>query len=45
VSAWVAALSPDGSPGELNVTGKQSLVDAVLGGFATAGARRAAAAA
>ena len=45
VSAWVAALSPDGSPGELNVTGTQTLVDAVLGGFVTAGARRAAAAA
>jgi DNA-binding HxlR family transcriptional regulator len=45
VSAWVAALSPEGSPGELNVTGTQALVDAVLSGFATAGARRAAAAA
>jgi DNA-binding HxlR family transcriptional regulator len=44
VSAWVAALSPDGSAGELTITGKRALVDAALGGFATA-ARRAAAAA
>jgi DNA-binding HxlR family transcriptional regulator len=44
VSAWVAALSPDGSPEELTVTGAQTLVDAVLGGFATAARRTAAAA-
>ena len=44
VSAWVAALSPGGSADELTITGKQALVDAALGGFATA-ARRAAAAA
>jgi hypothetical protein len=44
VSAWVAALSPDGSSAELTISGKQPLVDAALGGFATA-ARRAAAAA
>jgi DNA-binding HxlR family transcriptional regulator len=45
VSAWVAALSPDGSSGELSITGAQALVDAVLGAFATAAATRRAAAA
>jgi DNA-binding HxlR family transcriptional regulator len=45
VSAWVAALSPDGSPSELSITGPQALVDAVLGAFATAAATRRAAAA
>jgi DNA-binding HxlR family transcriptional regulator len=45
VSAWVAALSPEGSADELTVTGKQALVDAVLGGFAAAATGRAAAAA
>jgi DNA-binding HxlR family transcriptional regulator len=45
VSAWVHALSPDGSAGDLQVSGQQSLADAVLAGFARAGARRAAAAA
>ena len=45
VSAWVAALSPEGSAQELTVTGTQALVEAVLGGFATAATRRAAAAA
>jgi hypothetical protein len=45
VSAWVAALSPDGSPSELTISGPQPLVDAVLGAFATAATRRAAAAA
>jgi DNA-binding HxlR family transcriptional regulator len=44
VSAWVAALSPDGSPAELEISGSQTLVDAVLGAFATAATRRAAAA-
>jgi len=43
VSAWVAALSPDGSAGELSITGSQTLVDAVLGAFATAATGRAAA--
>jgi DNA-binding HxlR family transcriptional regulator len=45
VSAWVAALSPDGSAGELEIVGDEGLVDAVLGAFSTAAARRAAAAA
>ena len=45
VSAWVAALSPDGSPDELTISGPQTLVDAVLGAFATAATRRAVAAA
>jgi DNA-binding HxlR family transcriptional regulator len=45
VSAWVRALSPEGSSGELQVTGSQALADGLLDGFATAGARRAAAAA
>jgi DNA-binding HxlR family transcriptional regulator len=45
VSAWVAALSPDGSAGELEIVGDEGLVDAVLGAFTTAAARRAAAAA
>ena len=45
VSAWVAALSPGGSPEQLNMSGKQALIDAVLGAFATAATGRAAAAA
>jgi DNA-binding HxlR family transcriptional regulator len=45
VSAWVAALSPEGSAQELTVTGTQALVEAVLGSFATAATGRAAAAA
>jgi DNA-binding HxlR family transcriptional regulator len=45
VSAWVAALTPDGSHDELSITGSQALVDAVLGAFASAATRRAAAAA
>jgi DNA-binding HxlR family transcriptional regulator len=45
VSAWVAALSPDGSPGDLSMSGTQALIDAVLGGFATAATGRTAAAA
>jgi DNA-binding HxlR family transcriptional regulator len=45
VSAWVSALGPDGSAGDLQVTGRQPLAEAVLGAFAQSGARRAAAAA
>jgi DNA-binding HxlR family transcriptional regulator len=45
VSAWVRALGPDGSAGDLQVTGRQPLAEAVLDGFAQSGARRAAAAA
>ncbi|MGH2968708.1 MAG: hypothetical protein ACRDK0_06550, partial [Solirubrobacteraceae bacterium] len=45
VSAWVHALGPEGSAGELQVTGKAALAAAVLDGFARAGARRALAAA
>ena len=45
VSAWVSALGPDGSRGDLQVTGRQPLAEAVLDAFAQSGARRAAAAA
>jgi DNA-binding HxlR family transcriptional regulator len=45
VSAWVQALSPDGSAGDLQVTGARALAGAVLDGFGQAGARRAEAAA
>ena len=45
VSAWVQALSPDGSAGDLQVSGSRTLADAVLEGFGQAGARRAEAAA
>jgi len=45
VSAWVHALGPEGSAGDLTVTGRQPLAEAVLDGFSQAGARRAAAAA
>jgi hypothetical protein len=45
VSAWVAALSPDGSPEDLSMSGTQALIEAVLGGFATAATGRTAAAA
>jgi hypothetical protein len=45
VSAWVHALGPDGSPDDLQITGQRALADAVLAGFAHAGARRTAAAA
>jgi hypothetical protein len=45
VSAWVHALGPDGAPDGLQVSGRRPLADAVLDGFARAGARRATAAA
>jgi hypothetical protein len=45
VSAWVAALGPEGSTADLQFSGRRPLADAVLDGFAQAGARRAAAAA
>ena len=45
VSAWVSALGPGGSSGDLQVSGRQLLAEAVLEGFSQAGARRAAAAA
>ena len=45
VSAWVHALGPEGSTGDLRVTGRQPLAEALLDGFHQAGARRAAAAA
>jgi DNA-binding HxlR family transcriptional regulator len=43
-AAWVRALGPEGSADELAITGNRSLADALLGGFTTAAARRAAAA-
>jgi DNA-binding HxlR family transcriptional regulator len=43
-TAWVRALGPDGSPDELEITGNRSLAEALLAGFTTAAARRAAAA-
>jgi DNA-binding HxlR family transcriptional regulator len=43
-NAWVRALGPDGSPDELEITGNRSLAEALLAGFTTAAARRAAAA-
>jgi DNA-binding HxlR family transcriptional regulator len=45
VSAWVHALGPEGSAGDLEITGRQPVAEAVLDGFARTGARRAAAAA
>ena len=45
VAAWVRALGPDGSADDLESSGRRALADAVLDGFARAGARRAAAAA
>jgi DNA-binding HxlR family transcriptional regulator len=45
VSAWVHALGPDSASGDLTITGRTPLAEAVLDGFAHAGARRAAAAA
>ena len=45
VSAWVSALGPDGSTGDLTYAGRRPLADAVLDGFAQSGARRSAAAA
>jgi len=45
VSAWVSALGPEGSTGDLEFSGRRQLADAVLDGFARAGVRRAAAAA
>jgi len=45
VSAWVSALGPEGSTGDLQFSGRRPLADAVLDGFAQAGVRRAAAAA
>jgi HxlR-like helix-turn-helix len=43
-TAWVRALGPDGSPDELEISGNRSLAEALLAGFTTAAARRAAAA-
>ena len=45
VSAWVQALGPGGSAGDLQISGRRPLAEAVLDGFAQSGARRAAAAA
>ena len=45
MSAWVSALGPGGSNGDLQFSGKRQLADAVLDGFSQAGARAAAAAA
>jgi len=45
VSAWVHALGPDNASGDLQITGRSPLAEAVLDGFSHAGARRAAAAA
>jgi HxlR-like helix-turn-helix len=44
VSAWVHALGPEGSTGDLTITGQPALAEAVLEGFAQASTRRAAAA-
>src|SRR5262245_7443807 len=44
VSAWVSALGPGGSSGDLQFSGKRQLADAVLAGFTQAGQRSAAAA-
>jgi len=43
-AAWVRALGPDGSFDDLDFSGNRGLADALLTGFATAAARRAAAA-
>jgi hypothetical protein len=45
VSAWVAALGPEGAADGLRIEGSEALADTVLGGFARASARRAAQAA
>ena len=45
VSAWVSALGPGGSSGDLQFSGKRQLADAVLDGFSQSGARGAVAAA
>ena len=45
VSAWVSALGPGGSSGDLQFSGNRQLADAVLDGFSQAGPRGAAAAA
>jgi DNA-binding HxlR family transcriptional regulator len=45
VSAWVRALGPEGSADGLEISGRRPLAEALLDGFARAGARRAAAAA
>jgi HxlR-like helix-turn-helix len=42
-AAWVRALGPDGSADELSINGNHGLAEALLAGFATAAARRAAA--
>jgi hypothetical protein len=42
-AAWVRALGPEGSPEELDFSGNRGLADALLNGFTTAAARRAAA--
>jgi DNA-binding HxlR family transcriptional regulator len=42
-AAWIRALGPDGSPDELSISGNRGLADALLSGFTTAAARRAAA--
>ena len=42
MSAWVHALGPENATGDLQITGRQPLAEAVLDGFAHAGARRAA---
>jgi len=42
-AAWVRALGPDGSSDELSFSGNRGLADALLAGFTTAAARRAAA--
>jgi hypothetical protein len=41
VDAWVRALGPEGTSGELDVSGDRALAEAVLGGFTGAAARRA----
>jgi DNA-binding HxlR family transcriptional regulator len=45
VSAWVSALGPGGSSGDLQFSGNRQLADVVLDGFSQSGARGAAAAA
>ena len=42
-TAWVRALGPDGSADELTFSGNRGLAEALLSGFTTAAARRAAA--
>jgi hypothetical protein len=44
ISAWVAALGPDGDAGGLTFEGKRTLADGVLDGFVAAAAASAAAA-